>query len=177
MYMLAARRGFTIVELLIVVVVIGILASISIVAYTGAQAQSRDTQRKADVTRIADALSLYATDNGNNFLEGGSGCASGGNGNGWFSYSGGTYPKSLSDCLKDAGYLKGGAQDPVTGPNGTSTPSAGYAYMKYTCTISGEKHTYIYAKLETGPNGSTNPINDAGVCNHTVIDTSYGEVK
>lgn len=39
----ARRGGFTIVELLIVIVVIGILAAISIVAYNGIQNRSNDT--------------------------------------------------------------------------------------------------------------------------------------
>ncbi|MGW3549240.1 type II secretion system protein [Janibacter hoylei] len=57
-------RGFTIVELLIVVVVIAILAAISIVAYRGVQERARDSQRLQDVKTISKALEMYYVDNG-----------------------------------------------------------------------------------------------------------------
>lgn len=57
-------RGFTIVELLIVIVVIGVLASIAIVAYNGVQAGARDAKRKSDVAAIVKALELYYTEKG-----------------------------------------------------------------------------------------------------------------
>lgn len=59
-----SRSGFTIVELLIVIVVIAILAAITIVAYRGIQARARDSQRKQDVTTIRKALELYYIDQG-----------------------------------------------------------------------------------------------------------------
>lgn len=56
--------GFTLVELLIVIVVIAILAAISVVAYSGIQQRARDSQRVQDVKTIAQALELYYMDNG-----------------------------------------------------------------------------------------------------------------
>lgn len=58
------RYGFTIVELLIVIVVIGILAAITIVAYNGIQGRARDTQRVQNMQSIVKALELYKTTNG-----------------------------------------------------------------------------------------------------------------
>lgn len=58
------QTGFTIVELLIVIVIIGILASITIVAYNGIQGRARDTQRVQDMQSIVKALELYKTTNG-----------------------------------------------------------------------------------------------------------------
>lgn len=58
------RRGFTIVELLIVIVVIGILAAITIVAYGGIQSRARDSARKADISTLKKALEIYKLDNG-----------------------------------------------------------------------------------------------------------------
>lgn len=71
----AKQKGFTIVELLIVIVVIGILAAITIVAYNGIQARARDSIRNQDIKTIAKALELYYTDkgsypNGNNYTPG-----------------------------------------------------------------------------------------------------------
>jgi prepilin-type N-terminal cleavage/methylation domain-containing protein len=57
-------HGFTIVELLIVIVVIGILAAITIVAYNGIQSRARDTQRLTDVSNIMKMLEAYKAQNG-----------------------------------------------------------------------------------------------------------------
>lgn len=58
------KRGFTIVELLIVIVVIAILATITIVAYNGIQQRTRDNIRKADLATIENALELFYIDKG-----------------------------------------------------------------------------------------------------------------
>lgn len=50
--------GFTIVELLIVIVVIAILASISVVAYNGVQDRSRNSKVAADINSIVKAINL-----------------------------------------------------------------------------------------------------------------------
>lgn len=57
-------KGFTIVELLVVIVIIAILAAITIVAYNGAQGRARDDKRKTDIINITKALELYYSDNG-----------------------------------------------------------------------------------------------------------------
>lgn len=58
------QTGFTIVELLIVIVVIGILAAITIVAYNGVQQRARDTLRTDTIAQIVDALEVYKSENG-----------------------------------------------------------------------------------------------------------------
>lgn len=58
------ESGFTIVELLIVIVVIGILAVISIASYGDMQARTRDKVRYTDAKAIVKALEMYKTDNG-----------------------------------------------------------------------------------------------------------------
>lgn len=59
-----SRQGFTIVELLIVIVVIGILAAIVIVAYTGVQTRARNVARTSEATQVAKLLSAYKAVNG-----------------------------------------------------------------------------------------------------------------
>lgn len=57
------KSGFTIVELLIVIVVIAILAAISIVAYNGIQNRSKNAQTQQAATAWVKALQMYKTDN------------------------------------------------------------------------------------------------------------------
>lgn len=57
-----SNRGFTLVELLIVIVVIAILAAISIVAFNGVQQRGRDSARQSDVSNIVKALTAYTAD-------------------------------------------------------------------------------------------------------------------
>jgi len=54
--------GFTIVELLIVIVVIAILAAISIVAYKGIQERARASEASAGLTQAKTKLELYKVD-------------------------------------------------------------------------------------------------------------------
>lgn len=56
--------GFTIVELLIVIVVIAILAAISIVAYSGIQNNANDSAVKADLTNIAKQIEMDRIERG-----------------------------------------------------------------------------------------------------------------
>jgi prepilin-type N-terminal cleavage/methylation domain-containing protein len=60
---LVQSRGFTIAELLIVIAVIGILATIVIVGYGAVVNNTRDTALKADLEKIADIIKLEALDN------------------------------------------------------------------------------------------------------------------
>lgn len=62
--MLKTRSGFTLVELLIVIVVIGILAAITLVAYNGVQSQATRSAYVADIANIQKALELYKVSNG-----------------------------------------------------------------------------------------------------------------
>lgn len=53
------KRGFTLIELVVVVAIIGILAVIILVSYSGASRKSRDSKRKADLNAIASAMMIY----------------------------------------------------------------------------------------------------------------------
>jgi len=50
------QQGFTIVELLIVIVVIGILAAITIVSFNGVQDRAKTTQAQTDVRNLTQAI-------------------------------------------------------------------------------------------------------------------------
>jgi prepilin-type N-terminal cleavage/methylation domain-containing protein len=57
-------RGFTIVELLIVIVAIGILAGIVIVAYNGVQTRAKLAKIQADLKTVQKMVETYKTFNG-----------------------------------------------------------------------------------------------------------------
>jgi len=58
----ASRQGFTLVELLVVIAVIGLLSGMVVISITQAKAKSRDARRVADINTIVTALNLYHND-------------------------------------------------------------------------------------------------------------------
>jgi len=58
------QKGFTIVELLIVIVVIAILAAISIVAYTGIQTRARNSAAFSLASQVSKKAEAYYAING-----------------------------------------------------------------------------------------------------------------
>lgn len=60
----AKQHGFTIVELLIVVVVIAVLAAITVIAYNGIQGRANDAVVQSDLKASYSKLLQYQVDNG-----------------------------------------------------------------------------------------------------------------
>ncbi len=58
------QAGFTIIELLIVIAIIGILATLVLTNFQGAQAKGRDTVRKNDINSLYQKLEEYYNENG-----------------------------------------------------------------------------------------------------------------
>lgn len=58
------NKGFTIVELLIVIVVIGILAGLVITTYNGIQQKARNTERTTDLKTFQSQLEAYYANTG-----------------------------------------------------------------------------------------------------------------
>jgi len=160
------NRGFTLIELLVVIAIIGLLSSVVLASLNTARARANDARRQSDVDTITKALVLYSLDNNGSYVENGSGCGSGGNGNGWFSYQGGSYPISIAQCLVNGGYTSQAIIDP-SGAVSASVGNQYHAYMKYSC-ASG---TYVYASLSSLPRFVDGPTN--GTCCSS-CDSSYG---
>jgi prepilin-type N-terminal cleavage/methylation domain-containing protein len=54
------KLGFTLIEMLVVISLIGILAAIALVSFGGSQKQARDTIRKSDMKQYQNALEAFA---------------------------------------------------------------------------------------------------------------------
>lgn len=108
-----ASSGFTIVELLIVIVVIAILAAITVVAFNGVQGRARDAQRVQDLKSIVKALEIYKVNTGdyplpNSTMVGGSVAASG-----WEVSTFGSSPTDFLAELRTSGTVSKVPVDPV----------------------------------------------------------------
>ena len=57
--------GFTVVELLIVIIVIAILAAITVVAYNGIQTRAKNSKRDADLAQLDKAIRIARLNTGN----------------------------------------------------------------------------------------------------------------
>ena len=82
-------HGFTLLELMIVVSIIGILASLAVPSYQASVVKAKEAALRQDLSTFRDVLDQHKADQGK-------------------------YPPSLS-ALVSAGYLRGIPKDPFTG--------------------------------------------------------------
>ena len=179
MLRMRSSRGFTVIELLVIIIVIGILASIVAVSYNRSLALSRDTKRVADLEAIADSITAYRLRFGDHVQAGSCASGSSGGGNGWFNYvNGSTYTKSILSCLTDNGYLNANVTDPsgcgtqTANAPGKTCKQTGYTYMKSTCSVGSETVTVVMARLELSGNVADLQGTN-GVCSSDSWATSY----
>lgn len=59
----STQSGFTLIEILVVVAIIGMLSIVVVISLNQARAKGRDAKRKSDMGQVQKALELYANDN------------------------------------------------------------------------------------------------------------------
>lgn len=176
-------NGFTIVELLIVIVVISILASITVVSFNNVQKSARDAIRKTDLNNISKTLNIHAISNNGDMFGHDSGCGAGGNGSGWW-YSTEEHYNNMStrDCLVQAGFSQvANINDPSGCYGGAGEQCIGKPrYMVIHCSVDGVNRGYLLAQLETEDQDTTftDSLCDSGTSPGFVAinawDTDYG---
>lgn len=138
------QKGFTLVELLIVVAIIAILSTLLMVNFIGIRQRARDAERKSSLRQIQSAFELYRADQN-------------------------SYPTALGTCIgvpdctntANAIYMK----NVPTDPNGSSwynsgnyyyyTPDSGGTYYLVACLENtSDKDQNATATLPSGISGS-----------------------
>jgi len=163
------KIGFTLIELMVVISVIGLIAGMTMVSMRDARAKARDARRKQDLAAIVSAMELYNLDNEHYQVHNSGYNSSTGNGCGcgWFNYEGGVYGRSIARALLEDGKKIGAI---VVDPSRATTcsPSSGYCYMLYMC----GSGFFAYAKLEKPSTEDLATCNANSCC--TGLQTSYG---
>jgi prepilin-type N-terminal cleavage/methylation domain-containing protein len=136
--LLKKERGFTLIEIVLVLAIAGMLLVIVFLAVSGAQKSRRDSQRKNDLSRLSAQVENYASNNA------------------------GTYPTTLSGAAWTP-YLPTNFNDPTTGaayPTPAGTLGTGAGSIQYqlgagtgcdgTTTITGNRQYVLHMRLEQG---------------------------
>lgn len=143
------RRGFTIAELLVVIVVVAVLATVVAISYTGAQSRANNTKVRDAADKIADAIRVFAAREGHFPIGGNSSTAAIGVGkecadgvNGWYNVQ---YACTINDTLVASGYLPSDvAAGLPTNTNTTASPKSSVMVYKY-----GTNQAMVYYSLES----------------------------
>lgn len=146
-------RGFTVLEMIVVIAIISLLATVGLSSFAYAREKAWDARRVTDVSNIAKALLAHNLDHGH-WIENGYGEW---DGNGYFNVPGRTNGgPSMAARLVEAGYFDYEIVDP-SGAIGSDEDVNYNGYMKYQCPLPPERPTavYIYARMESEPLSDT----------------------
>lgn len=108
------RQGFTLIEMLVVVAIIGLLSSVVVVGLSGARQKARDAKRLADVQQIMNSAEVQFTNMGYPGSPGNSATIKMPKGpqNEDYFYSGGTTSSAAMACMET---LENGSEAVLSG--------------------------------------------------------------
>jgi prepilin-type N-terminal cleavage/methylation domain-containing protein len=127
------KNGFTLVELLVVISIIGFLATSSLVLLNNARINARDARRRADLSQLRKAVDMYVQHYGappitTDYGEGNTG--------GWDSSYEGNFMQFLAGTAGSANpqnikFMKNPPKDPINNGSGDCAGFVGYQYCFY----------------------------------------------
>lgn len=131
MNIIQTKKGFTLIEILIVVSIIGLLASIVFVGLGASRARGRDARRLADLQSIQTGLELYFTKTG-------------------------TYPATLAGLVSGGiGVIKIPTDPTVANSYGYGVNNAGNSYVLIADTEAAAGDAIYKSSLQAGDLGGT----------------------
>ena len=133
-----SQKGFTLIELMVVIAIIAILAAILIPNFMHARAQAQTSGCEANEKQIATALEEYAVDHNGSYGPGG----------------------TVTSTLLGSQYLSVTPTDPVNKSNYSVTTATG-TYGSYQVTDTGGHDTTTTGNLSGNPGGSSIIYNQA----------------
>ncbi len=148
------NKGFTIVEIMVVVALIGILVGATMRMVGAELAVARDTRRKADLKKLQTALGVYYAKYGSYPSTGGSYYFSEPNCGGAYTDNGGNWIPGLAPR-----YIPKLPRDPNGGPSSQPAPCDSYC-KSYFYTSDGKDYKLMAHCSPEGPLLATDPFYD-----------------
>lgn len=167
-------KGFTLIELMLVMALVGILATIGLGSYSTATVKSKDTKRKTDLNQISKALESFNNDvarypkvdvNGNMTCPGSSGSEVGCLGS-VYAYIGDNRTTYMVDF----------PTDPLSGNNYVYVPSADYgSYSLYAALENDQDKDWV--KTSDGDNTDWGVSCGSDMCNYKITETGLDTIN